>query len=80
MAEPRTGTERKLDSLAKLREVEADVWVATASSTDREYLVPLSYAWDGMHVILASEPGLATTRNIEASGLRVWALGPPATS
>ncbi len=77
MAEdPRTGTQRKADTLARLNEIGADVWVATASETGREYLVPLSYAWDGDRVILATEPGLVTARNIAWSGRARLGFGP----
>jgi hypothetical protein len=76
MPEPRTGAQRKADALARLAETEADVWVATASAAGREYLVPLSYAWDGEHVILATEPGFATARNIAASGRARLGFGP----
>jgi hypothetical protein len=76
MAEPRTGSQRKADTLARLQEVEADVWVATASPAGREFLVPLSYAWDGERLILATEPGLVTARNIEASGRARLGFGP----
>jgi hypothetical protein len=76
VAEARSGSLRKADTLAKLQEVEADVWVATASPAGREYLVPLSYAWDGEHVILATEPGFVTARNISASGRARLGFGP----
>jgi len=76
MAQPRTGVERRADALAKLAETEADVWVATASPDGHEYLVPLSYAWDGEHVILATEPGFVTARNIAASGRARLGFGP----
>ena len=76
MARPRTGEQRKTDTLAKLAEVEADVWVATASAGGKEFLVPLSYAWDGEHVILATVPEFVTARNIMASGRARLGFGP----
>ncbi len=76
MAAPRDGSQRKADALAKLAAREADCWVATASPEGREYLVPLSYAWDGSRVILATEPGLTTARNIAASGRARLGFGP----
>jgi hypothetical protein len=76
MASPRLGQQRKTDTLAKLAETGADVWVATASAEGREYLVPLSYAWDGTHVILATEPGFVTARNLAASGRARLGFGP----
>ena len=76
MAEPRSGSRRKADALAKLHQVEADVWVATASAEGREHLVPLSYAWDETNVILAVEPGSVTARNVFASGRARLGFGP----
>jgi hypothetical protein len=76
MAEPRTGSQRKADALARLQASGADVWVATANAGGREHLVPLSYAWDGTHVVLATEPGFVTARNVEASGHARLGFGP----
>jgi hypothetical protein len=73
---PRTGRERKADVIAKLEAGNADAWVATASPTGVAHLVPLSYAWDGRHIILATEPRLLTARNIEVSGQARLAFGP----
>jgi hypothetical protein len=75
MAAPRTGGRRKADALTRLQATEADVWVATASA-GREHLVPLSYAWDGQHIILATEPQFVTARNIEATGHARLGFGP----
>ncbi len=66
-AEPRTGQQRRADTLTKLEVKEADVWVATASSSGVAHLIPLSYAWDGRCVILAAEAASPTARNIAAS-------------
>jgi hypothetical protein len=76
VAAPRTRSQRKADALAKLQEVEADCWVATASPSGREHLVPLSYAWDGTDLIIATEPAFATVRNLEASGRARLGFGP----
>jgi hypothetical protein len=76
MAEPRDGGQRKADTLAKFNETGADVWVATASTDGREHLVPLSYAWDGTHVLVAVEPGSLTSRNVAASGRARLGFGP----
>ena len=47
-AEPRSAAVRKADTLAKLHETGADLWVASASldpsGTPHAYLVPLSLA------------------------------------
>ncbi|HZJ27582.1 MAG TPA: pyridoxamine 5'-phosphate oxidase family protein [Acidimicrobiia bacterium] len=71
----RTGAQRKVDVLAKLAARHADVWVASASETGRAHLVPLSLAWDGERVIIATEPSAVTTRNIVSSGIARLALG-----
>ena len=44
----------------------ADAWVATASA-DRAHLVPLTYAWDGTHVVLATAVGSVTEQNLRTS-------------
>lgn len=64
---PRSGSRRKTDTIAKLQAVEADTWVATASVAGLAHLVPLSFAWDGEHVILAAESRALTIRNLEAT-------------
>ena len=74
--QPRTAPERKAGVIAKLEALEADVWVATASPAGVAHLVPLSYAWDGEHIIIATEPKLLTARNIEASGVARLGFGP----
>jgi hypothetical protein len=72
----RTGPERKADTLAKLEAVGADAWVATAPPTGAAYLVPLSYAWDGEHIVLAAIATSPTIRNVRASGRARLGLGP----
>jgi AraC-like DNA-binding protein len=42
---------RRVDTLARL---ESDADVSVAASAGRPHLVPLSLAWDGAHVILAT--------------------------
>ena len=69
----RTAAERRADTLARL-EGDADVWVATASA-GRPHLVPLSLAWDGAHVIVATPAASPTARNTAASGDMRLALG-----
>jgi hypothetical protein len=75
-AQPRSGAERKADTITKFEAEGADVWVATASAEGVAHLVPLSYAWDGTHLILATEPQLLTVRNIAASGRARLGFGP----
>lgn len=70
----RSSAERRADALAKL-EQDPDVWVATAGAGGRPHLVPLSLAWDGSRVIVATEARSATARNAAASGVARLALG-----
>jgi hypothetical protein len=72
---PRTGAQRKADALSALTTTNADVWVASAGENSVAHLVPLSFAWDGGHVILATEAAAATARNIRASGLARLGFG-----
>jgi hypothetical protein len=72
----RTGPERKAHTLAKLEAVGADAWVATASPPGAAHLVPLSYAWDGEHIVLAAPATSLTVRNIRASGRARLGFGP----
>lgn len=69
----RTAAQRRADTLARL-EGDIDVWVATASAGE-PHLIPLSLAWDGARVILATPAASATARNATASGSVRLALG-----
>jgi hypothetical protein len=71
----RSPSERKRDVLARLNQENADGWVASASADGHAHLVPLSYAWDGEHIILAAEDSSVTVRNIERGGMARVALG-----
>ena len=53
--QPRTGPQRKADTLSKLEAVNGDGWVATASNAGAAHLVPLSYAWHRDRVVLAAD-------------------------
>ncbi len=72
---PRTAQQRKADVLEKLREDNADLWVASASASGSAHLVPLSLAWDGERVIVATDPNSITARNIVRSREARLALG-----
>jgi hypothetical protein len=71
---PRTKAQRKADVLAKLSAEVADTWVATADAS-WPYLVPLTMAWSGGRIVLATDQGTPTARNIVASGQARLALG-----
>ena len=53
----------------------ADAWIASASPDGEAHLVPLSYAWDGTHLILATGETAITTRNIRSCGAARVAFG-----
>jgi hypothetical protein len=74
--QPRTGPQRKADTLSKLEAVNGDVWVATASNAGAAHLVPLSYAWHGERVVLAAEADSVTVRNVRGSGRARLGFGP----
>jgi len=69
----RTSAARKSDVLARL-DGDLDAWIATAES-GRAHLVPLSLAWDGVTVILATPASSRTARNARASRQARLALG-----
>jgi hypothetical protein len=69
----RTAAQRTADTLARLAS-DADVWVATASAS-QPHLIPLSLAWNGTHVILATPAASPTARNAAVSGSVRLALG-----
>lgn len=75
MQPPRSAEERKADALAKLTARHADLWMASASSGGSAHLVPLSFAWDGEHIIIATDSSSVTARNIADSGRGRLALG-----
>ncbi|MEU7908130.1 pyridoxamine 5'-phosphate oxidase family protein [Actinoplanes sp. NPDC049118] len=72
--EPRTRAQRKSDVLEKLSAKVADTWVAT-SDGDGPYLVPLTMAWFGDRIVLATAKDTPTARNIVARGRARLALG-----
>jgi hypothetical protein len=74
MEEPRSGKQRKHDSLTRL-EHDVDVWVATSDGAGEPYLVPLSFLWDGSALVLSTPESSITGRNLRSSrGVRL-ALG-----
>jgi general stress protein 26 len=77
VAEPRGLRERAADALVKLETRHADLWLATASRAGEAHLVPLSFAWNGTAVILATETTSRTVRNITDNPAVRMALGGP---
>lgn len=75
-AAARSGAQRRADTIARLQAKESDVWVASAGPDGSAHLVPLSYAWDGEHVLIAVATGSPTARNLEATGRARLGFGP----
>lgn len=55
------------DAKARLAR-ESNVWLATASEGGVPHLVPLSLAWDGQRILVATPTESPTVRNARASG------------
>ncbi|CAN5351718.1 hypothetical protein BH09CHL1_BH09CHL1_30800 [soil metagenome] len=68
MTAPARSTElRKHDTLNRLVN-DVDCWVATAEpGTAEPYLVPLSYFWDGLTLLIATATSSPTAQNLLAS-------------
>lgn len=74
--EPRDTRQRKQDTLARFR-ADDDTWVATTTAkSDRAYVIPLSFLWDGEAFILATPEASLTARNLRSSGKARLAFGP----
>ena len=72
----RTSKQRKQDVLDRL-EHDVDLWVATADKiTGTPYLVPLSFLWDGITVLMATPASSPTGRNLQAGNTVRLGLGP----
>ena len=76
---PRSGEQRRAAPTTCCTR-HADAWVASASTDGEAHLVPLSYAWDGTHLILATDETAMTTRNIRSSGAARLRSAPRETS
>jgi Pyridoxamine 5'-phosphate oxidase len=63
----RTTTER-IESALRRFASEPNVWVATGSMAGVPHLVPLSLAWNGTDLIVATPTDSPTVRNVAASG------------
>lgn len=75
MDAPRPRAVRLADTRSRL-ENDVDLWVATAHPDGgAPGLVPLSFDWDGTHLLLATESRSPAGRNMRASGIVRLALG-----
>jgi hypothetical protein len=64
----RSASQRKADVLRRL-EQDANVWIATSSADGHPHLVPLSLAWDGGRILVATASVTPTARNAAATGV-----------
>ncbi|MFI2352229.1 pyridoxamine 5'-phosphate oxidase family protein [Streptomyces sp. NPDC019443] len=72
----RTPEQRKQDALIRL-EQDVDAWVATADpESGTPYLVPLSFLWDGVTLLVATLSASPTSRNLQATGKVRLGIGP----
>jgi nitroimidazol reductase NimA-like FMN-containing flavoprotein (pyridoxamine 5'-phosphate oxidase superfamily) len=72
----RTPEQRKQDALIRL-EQDVDAWVATADpESGTPYLVPLSFLWDGVTLLVATQSSSPTSRNLQATGKVRLGIGP----
>ncbi|MFF4229183.1 pyridoxamine 5'-phosphate oxidase family protein [Streptomyces sp. NPDC001820] len=72
----RTPEQRKQDALIRL-EQDVDAWVATADpESGTPYLVPLSFLWDGVTLLVATPSSSPTSRNLQATGKVRLGIGP----
>lgn len=62
--------------MVRLGERHADLWAASASSGGTVHLVPLSFAWNDQHVILATERTSISMRNLTDTSHVRLAVGP----
>ncbi len=72
-SEVRSLAQRRADTTARL-ETDVDIWVASAHE-GRSHLIPLSFAWDGARIILATPSDSPTARNAARSGSVRLGLG-----
>lgn len=63
----RSRAERRREATQRL-EAEANVWVSTAAPDGTPHLVPLSLAWDGARLLVATPTSTPTVRNAAATG------------
>jgi hypothetical protein len=67
MPPARTREQRLLDTRSRL-EADVDAWVATTDPDGQPRLVPLSFLWDGTHIVLSTSVRGPGGRNLAATG------------
>ncbi len=63
----RSAAQRKSDALKRLGN-DPNVWLATADDSGTPHLIPLSLAWDGVRIVVATPTDSPTVRNARGSG------------
>lgn len=61
-------TAERIEAAIRRLQTDPNVWVATASLAGVPHLVPLSLAWDGKAILVATPTDTPTVRNAIASG------------
>jgi general stress protein 26 len=69
----RARPQRREDAIHRL-ETDLNVWVATSSADGQPHLVPLSLAWDGTRIVLATPTDTLTVRNLMSNSSARLAL------
>ncbi len=69
----RSASQRRSDAVRRL-ENDPNIWLTTASAAGVPHLVPLSLAWDGNRLLLATPTNSPTVRNAQATGVVKAAL------
>jgi general stress protein 26 len=67
MDAPRSAEQRKKDTMSRLT-VDVDAWIATADSEGNSYLLPLSFFWDGVGLVISTPRSSVTARNLSRGG------------
>jgi hypothetical protein len=70
----RSSAQRRRDTEHRLAH-DVDLWVASSAPDGAPYLVPLSFDWDGVALLLATPTGSPTGRNLAAARCVRLALG-----
>lgn len=77
MSDLRTVEARKADVLAAL-EGQRDLWLATADTSGKPHLIPVSAWWDGTNVVVATRADSRTAANLAVGSEVRLAAGSPA--
>lgn len=63
----RSNAERVADTITAL-EQQSECWIATGRPDGSAHLIPLSFAWDGAKILLATFTDSVTTRAVSSTG------------